>query len=92
MRNSLILNKSTTNLIKQEYAYRDFVRGFENSSKKELDKKFYQELTPLLKILAKVKKEDREFVISALGKVFELYIENKVEKELNDSFRKALKF
>jgi len=74
-------------LIKNYYLYL-----FDNLNSYELDKRFYKELLKLTKRLKKLPENDRQNHIKFLANLFELYIESKVEKELNRNLAKLLKY
>lgn len=65
---------------------------FESLSSKQLDKEFNNDILKLVKALSKLPDNERKIMIEALAKVIEFYIENKVEKEIEFSFHKLLKF
>jgi hypothetical protein len=65
---------------------------FVNLNSKQLDKEFNSDILMLVKALSKLPDNDRKALIEALARVIEFYIENKVEKEVELSFNKFLKF
>lgn len=69
-----------------------YLSHFNSMSSKQLDIEFSKELNMLVKALKKLPDSERKSVIEALSKVIEFYIENKVEKELEFSINKILKF
>ncbi|MCK9269794.1 MAG: hypothetical protein WC271_09395 [Bacteroidales bacterium] len=60
-------------------------------SSKELDREFNENLTVLTKHLNKIPESQRKVFIDILSRYFELYFENKIEKEINDSLFEILK-
>ena len=74
--------------ILSEY-YNDY---FEGLSSRQLDKEFNRDLSILIKSLKKLSQEERSIVINSISKLIEFYIETKIEKDLNKSFRTILKF
>jgi hypothetical protein len=65
---------------------------FVNLNSKQLDKEFNSDILMLVKALSKLPHNDRKALIEVLARVIEFYIENKVEKEIEFSFNKILKF
>ena len=65
---------------------------FDNISSKQLEKEFNSDILKLVKTLSKLSENDRKALIDTLARVIEFYIENKVEKEIEFSFHKILKF
>ncbi|MDP4226273.1 MAG: hypothetical protein Q8910_07825 [Bacteroidota bacterium] len=65
---------------------------FNSLSSKQLDKEFSKDLNMLAKTLKKLPENERKTFIEILSKEIEFYIENKVEKELEFSINKILKF
>jgi len=65
---------------------------FVNLNSKQLDKEFNSDILMLVKALSKLPHNDRKALIEILARVIEFYIENKVEKEIEFSFNKILKF
>ena len=71
----------------QEY-YSDY---FNELSSKELDSEFRKELSVLVKSLSKLNESERKAMINILADVINFYIENKVNKELENSFSHIFK-
>ena len=69
-----------------------YVQYFNSLTSKEFDKEFNRDLSALVKSLNKLPQEDRNALIGALSKLIEFYVENKVEKELDHSFKRIFKF
>ena len=65
---------------------------FERLSSRQLDKEFNRDLSILIKSLKKLSQEERSIVVNSISKLIEFYIETKIEKDLNKSFRTILKF
>jgi len=65
---------------------------FVNLNSKQLDKEFNSDILMLVKALSNLPHNDRKALIEVLARVIEFYIENKVEKEIEFSFNKILKF
>lgn len=69
----------------------DYYSDYYNSlSPKELDREFNEDITALTKHLNKIPESQRKAFIEILSRYFELYFENKIEKEINDSLFKIL--
>lgn len=69
-----------------------YAQYFNSLTSKEFDKEFNRDLSALVKSLNKLPQEDRNALIGALSKLIEFYVENKVEKELDHSFKRIFKF
>jgi len=65
---------------------------YDNLTSKQLDRKFNNDISSLVGILSKLSQENRDLLIGSLSSLIELYIERKVEKEIEFSFHKLLKF
>lgn len=65
---------------------------YENISSKQLDREFNSDIIKLVKTFSKLPDNERKAIINALARVIEFYVENKVEKEIEFSFHKLLKF
>lgn len=64
----------------------------ESISSKKLDREFYEDIKSFATILSKLPEPQRKYIIDALSKSVEFYISRKVEKEINSSFNKVMKF
>jgi len=84
--------KSTSAIWSDDLISTYYSNYFENLNSKQLDKEFNSDLLRLVKTLSKLSDNDRKALIEVLARVIEFYIENKVEKEIEISFNKILKF
>jgi len=79
------------------YLYDDLISNyykdhFYTTSSKQLDSDFNRDMKMLTKVLSEISESDRKAFIHLFSKVLEFYIENKLEKEIDQSFYKILKF
>jgi hypothetical protein len=65
---------------------------FDSLSTKQLDREFTNDLKLLTKSLSKLSDSDRKAFINILSDFIEFYLEHKIEKEIDISFQKILKF
>lgn len=65
---------------------------FETLNSKQLDKEFNSDILKLVRTLSKLPENERKALVEVLARVIEFYIENKIEKEIEFSFHKLLKF
>lgn len=72
-----------------ENFYLDYYR---NLSSKELDKEFNNDIKTLTTTLSKLDDTERKAFIELLSIFIEFYLENKIEKEIDNSLFKILKF
>lgn len=71
----------------------DYYNNYYNDlSSKELDRDFNHELNVLVKAMSKLSDTEKKALINLLAKVVEHYLEQKIEKEIDFSFKKILKF
>lgn len=86
--------KSTKNLrIWNDDIFVDYYNNYYNDlNSKELDKDFSHELNVLVKALGKLNDSEKKALINLLAKVIEHYLEQKIDKEIDYSFKKILKF
>ncbi len=69
-----------------------YVDYYKNLNSKELDEEFNQDLRTLTNVLGKLSESERKTFIELFSKFLEFYIENKIEKEIELSLFKILKF
>ncbi|MGB0788744.1 MAG: hypothetical protein ACPGQR_04330, partial [Marinirhabdus sp.] len=69
-----------------------FLDHYNNLTNKELDSEFKKELCVLAKSLCKLDKTERKAMVDVLANVIAFYLENKVNKEIEDSFSRIFKF
>lgn len=67
-----------------------YLEEFKNISSKELDNEFNNSLKTLTKCLVKSNTQDKKYLVDLFAKLIEFYIENKIEKEISDSFSQLL--
>lgn len=65
---------------------------YNDISSKQLDKEFNKELNSLVKTLNKLDANERKVFIDFLSKFIEFYLEQKIDKEIELSINKILKF
>jgi len=68
-----------------------YLEKFKNLSIKELDNEFNNSLKTLTKYLTKLNDQEKQYFVDLFARVIEFYIENKVEKEISNSFSTLLK-
>jgi hypothetical protein len=69
-----------------------YIDYYNDLSSKELDYEFREDIKKLSKTLGKLSESDRKAFIELLSKFVEFYLDKKIEKELDNSFHKILKF
>lgn len=79
-------NSYLNDLVVSEY-YKEF---FNALSSKDFDKQLNKGIKILAEAIKKTSPEKKEFYTDALSSIIEFYIENKIEKELDESFLKIL--
>lgn len=71
----------------------DFYVDYYNSlSSKELDREFNKDIKVLSNTLSKLSDSERKSFIEVLSRFVEFYLDNKIEKEIDRSIFKILKF
>lgn len=65
---------------------------FNNLTSKQLDREFNNNILALIKTLNNLSGNSRQQLIDILAREIEFYLKNKIEKELELSFDKLLKF
>jgi hypothetical protein len=88
--NKEIVSNNFWDSIKTEIEVYDLINRFKTSSAKQLDKELNYELKPLIKVLSRLDEKERKYFIEAISNILDLYIENKIEKELEKNFVKLL--
>jgi hypothetical protein len=78
--------------LNHEFKGDNYVPYFENLSSKELDTEFSKDLKALSAVLSKLSEKDRKYMIVVISRLIDLYIKNKVEKEIESSIIKLIKF
>jgi len=68
-----------------------YLEQFKNLSIKELDNEFNNSLKTLTKYLTKLNDQEKKYFVDLFARLIEFYIENKVEKEISNSFSTLLK-
>jgi hypothetical protein len=88
------VQKSMSNLdFWKESMFQDFyIDYYQNLSSNELDREFNQNLQTLTRTLSKLSDSDRKAFIGLYSRFIEFYLENKIEKEINNAFNKILNF
>jgi len=69
-----------------------YINYYQNLSIKELDEEFNKDIRTLTKALSKLPDSERKAFVNILYRVIEFYLENKIEKEIDRSLFKILKF
>lgn len=69
-----------------------YLNYYQNLSLKELDKEFNKDISILTKAMSKLPDSERKMFVEVLSRFIEFYIENKIEKEIENSLFKILKF
>ena len=69
-----------------------YINYYQNLNSKQLDKEFNNDIKLLTNVLSKLSSSKRKKFVQVLSNVIEFYLENKIEKEIDNSFYKILKF
>lgn len=69
-----------------------YLHFYQNLNSKELDKEFNRDIKMLTNTLTKLPDSERKVFIHVLARYIEFYIENKIEREIDSSLLKILKF
>lgn len=90
-------NKDLSTKKKSEYRNDSLIEDFylnyyHNLSSKELDREFNKDIKLLTDSLVKLPVSERKAFIQVLSNFIEFYLENKIEREIDDSLFKILKF
>lgn len=86
-------SKTSSNAIwRDELITTYYSNYFETLNSKQLDKEFNSDILKLVRTLSKLPENERKALVEVLARVIEFYIENKIEKEIEFSFHKLLKF
>lgn len=90
-------NRDLSNKKKSDYWNDTLIQDFylnyyHNLSSKELDKEFNKDIQFLTDSLVKLPASERKAFIQVLSKFIEFYLENKIEREIDDSLSKILNF
>jgi len=75
-----------------ELFHRHYSSYYEKLTPRQLDDEFFKDMNMLVNILNKLPKNERKIFIETFSQTIELYIENKIEKEIDFSFHKMLNF
>lgn len=65
---------------------------FQNLSSEELNNEFNKDIRYIAKALGNIPEKERKEYIEMLSKIFMHYFENNIEKEIEESISKILKF
>lgn len=90
-------NKDLSTKKKSEYWNDSLIEDFylnyyHNLNSKELDREFNKDIKMLTDSLVKLPASERKAFIQVLSRFIEFYLENKIEREIDDSLFKILKF
>lgn len=90
-------NKDLSTKKKSEYWNDSLIEDFylnyyQNLNSKELDREFNKDIKLLTDSLVKLPVSERKAFIQVLSNFIEFYLENKIEREIDDSLFKILKF
>ena len=90
-------NKDLSTSKKSEYWNDSLIQDFylnyyQNLNSKELDKEFNKDIKLLTGALSKLRPSERKAFIQVLSGFIEFYLENKIEREIDNSLFKILKF
>jgi len=69
-----------------------YINYYQNLSVKQLDEEFIKDIRTLTKALSKLPDSERKAFVDILSRIIEFYLENKIEKEIDQSLFKILKF
>jgi hypothetical protein len=69
-----------------------YINYYQNLSVKQLDEEFNKDIRTLTKALSKLPDSERKAFVDILSRIIEFYLENKIEKEIDRSLFKILKF
>lgn len=90
-------NKDLTTSKKFDYWNDSLIQDFylnyyQNLNSKELDREFNKDIKVLTEALSKLPTSERKAFIQVLSRFIEFYLENKIEREIDSSLFKILKF
>ena len=90
-------NKDLTTSKKSDYWNDSLIQDFylnyyQNLNSKELDREFNKDIKILTDALSKLPTSERKAFIQVLSRFIEFYLENKIEREIDGSLFKILKF
>lgn len=90
-------NKDLTTSKKSDYWNDSLIQDFylnyyQNLNSKELDREFNKDIKLLTDALSKLPTSERKAFIQVLSRFIEFYLENKIEREIDGSLFKILKF
>lgn len=89
---SIEKSKSRNDFWKNSMVQDFYFDYYQNLTSKELDKEFNKDIRALTHTLSKLSDSERKAFIEVLSRFIEFYIENKIEKEIDNSFFKVLNF
>ncbi len=92
MKKSLVnSNRNVMAQLMWDFEYKDLLNRFETAPSRELDSHFYKELKPLVKSLSRLDSAKRKILVNVISSLMEVYITNKVDRELDHLFRDLIK-
>ena len=77
---------------RDELLFEYYNNYFECLSSRQLDREFNEDLSIMIKSLKMLPQEERKAFVGIISRLIEFYIDNKIEKELDKSFRMLFKF
>lgn len=86
-----IYSKNQFNIYWDDIVSNYHLEQFKNIGSKELDNEFNNSLKSLAKCPTQLSVQEKRYFVDVLAKLIEFYIENKIEKEMRDSFSALLK-
>ena len=73
--------------------YQDiYVDYFNRLSSRELDREFNKDMNTIIKAMKNLSENERKKFIDIFSRLIEFYLKTKIEKEIDDSIYKILKF
>lgn|SRR5690554_5126344 len=88
----MVTSKHRSDYWKDSMVHNFYLDYYQSLSSKELDREFNKDINTLTKTLSKLSDSERKAFIEVLSRFIEFYLENKIEKEIDNSIFKILKF
>ncbi len=89
-KDTTFLNKR--NILKNELMTDYYIDYYNAMSSGELDKHFVSDIKMLSKVFNRLSDSQKKSFYKLFANIIEFYLKNKIEKEINNSFIKILKF
>jgi hypothetical protein len=86
-----LVKPNLSELIDESLAEEFFARYYQSLDSKELDREFNKDLKTLTNLLTQFPDSYRKILIDIMAGYIEFYMENKIEREIEDSFFNIIK-